>query len=184
MGEVSHRRHDQYFAINRPWSRFDHYLLHSFSRILVCLQNPTRVVGQTTGGFHHPAEAATAPTSRRCQQSPRHGLRPRPHHRLPPSPPPSERRFCRGGANASFWAQALCCNGCVHDARAHGTHSHSLAHARARTHTCLRSHALALTHACALRRSPSLALTRARALSLHPSEQRGFSLFYSNLHSR
>ena len=112
-----------------------------------------------------PAEAATAPTSRRCQQSPRHGLRPRPHHRLPPSPPPSERRFCRGGANASFWAQALCCNGCVHDARAHGTHSHSLAHARARTHTHLRSHALALTHACALTRSLSLALTRARALT-------------------
>ena len=178
MAEVSHRLLDQYFATHRPWSRFDYNLLHSFSRILVCLQNPTRVVGQTTGGFHHPPKRrlprrADGASSRRGMDC-AHGRTiafPLPLH-------PQRGSFAEGvptpasGHKPSAATAASTTH--VPTARTHTlalsracSHSHMLALSRACTRTRLRSHALA--HTRALTRSCSHALTRARALthSLH-----------------
>ena len=53
MDEVSHRQHDQYFAVYQPWTRFDFFL--SFVLTNVCPSpEPYPDSGTGTGGFHHP----------------------------------------------------------------------------------------------------------------------------------
>ena len=154
MAEVSHRLLDQYFATHRPWSRFDYNLLHSFSRILVCLQNPTRVVGQTTGGFHHPPKRrlprrADGASSRRGMDCA--------HDRTIAFPLPLHPQ--RGG-----FAEGVPTPASGHKPSA-ATAASTTHVPTAHTHTRLRTLALALTHACALTRlhSRTLALSRARS---------------------